>query len=83
MGVTIVAEDIQARIITILDSFKPLIEQHGGSIVLDIYENNIVYVLLEGACATCLLSVYTLKLGIEEALKKAIPEITEVVAREN
>ncbi len=77
------SDGIQEQIQTVLDSFKPLIQLHGGSIVLERYEQSIVYVRLEGACASCPLSVYTLKLGIEEALKKALPEITQVIAVED
>lgn len=83
MGVMHSQGSVQERIQTILNSFHPYIQEHGGLISLVRYDSGIVYVRLEGACATCPASIYTLKLGIEEALKKEIPSIIEVVAVED
>ena len=65
---------------TILDQLRPMILNDGGNIELVKYENSIVYVKLHGACVYCPVSMYTLKLGVEEALKLELPEIKEVVA---
>jgi Fe-S cluster biogenesis protein NfuA len=39
-----------------------------------------VYVKLHGACVHCPISLYTLKLGVEERLKAQLPDLKEVVA---
>ena len=54
----------------------------GGDIELVKYEDNIVYVKLHGACVQCPISMFTLKLGVEEALKAELPELKEVVSIE-
>jgi Fe-S cluster biogenesis protein NfuA len=52
----------------------------GGDIVFHKYENNVVYIYMQGACSGCPSSSITLKQGIEVRLKNALPEIQEVVA---
>lgn len=74
---------IECKIEEVLSSYQPYIQGHGGSISLVKYEQGIVYVRLEGACAHCPASLFTLKLGIEEGLKKEIPSIQEVIALED
>lgn len=66
----------------VLDQLRPAIQGDGGDIELVKYENQIVYVKLHGACVHCPVSQYTLKLGVEEALKELLPELKEVVAVE-
>jgi len=65
---------------TVLSSLRPAIQADGGDIELVKYENNIVYVKLHGACVHCPISLYTLKLGVEERLKAQLPDLKEVVA---
>ncbi len=66
----------------VLDQIRPMIQSHGGDVELVKVERRIVYVRFVGACAACPISSYTLKLGIEEQLKQALPEIKEVIAVE-
>lgn len=54
----------------------------GGDIEFIKYEDRIVYVKLHGACVHCPVSMITLKLGVEEALRAELPEVKEVVAIE-
>jgi Fe-S cluster biogenesis protein NfuA len=42
----------------------------------------VVKVKLHGACQGCPFSYQTLKAGVEQALRKEVPEITELVAVE-
>jgi Fe-S cluster biogenesis protein NfuA len=65
---------------TTLDQLRPQIQLHGGNVELLKFQNNIVYVRLTGACIGCPASIYTLKLGIEQAIKQVMPEVTEVIA---
>jgi Fe-S cluster biogenesis protein NfuA len=59
---------------------RPAVAMDGGDIVFHKYENNIVYLYMQGSCAGCPSSTMTLKQGIEVRLKEALPEISEVVA---
>lgn len=62
------------------DEIRPAVAQDGGDIVFHKYEDGIVYIFMQGACAGCPSSTMTLKMGIEARLKEALPEIKEVVS---
>lgn len=69
------------QIQTIIDNdIAPALAMDGGGISLIDYKNGIVTVQLQGACHGCPGARMTLKMGVEARLKKAIPEIKEVVA---
>lgn len=64
-----------------LDSIRPYLEADGGNVkVLSISDDGIVKLELLGACGTCPMSAMTLKAGVEEAIKKAVPEVKGVEA---
>ncbi|MBA3751970.1 NifU family protein [Candidatus Dependentiae bacterium] len=63
-----------------LEEMRPNVQMDGGDIQFVSYKDGIVSVKLLGACVGCPLSMYTLKMGIEENLKERIPEIVEVIA---
>lgn len=69
----------QAIIQSALDKIRPVILRDGGDVELVNIEDDIVYVRLVGACVGCPASMYTLKLGIEKAIKEVMPEIREVI----
>ena len=71
-------EDVELKIISIIDKIRPFIVSDGGNIEYVKYEDNIVYVRMSGACADCQLIDVTLSNGIEEILINEIPEIKEV-----
>ena len=59
-----------------LDEIRPYLNKDGGDIkVVSIDNNNIANVELLGNCESCPMSPTTLKLGVEEAIKKNVPEI--------
>lgn len=59
---------------------KPAVEMDGGAIQFDSYNEGIVKVNLQGSCSGCPSSMVTLKAGIENLLKKMVPEVKEVQA---
>jgi len=71
-------EEIELKIISIIDRIKPFIIGDGGNIEFVKYVDNIVYVKLDGACKDCMFIDTTLKDGIEEIMISEIPEIKEV-----
>lgn len=72
-------EEIVKQIQELLDTHvKPVAEADGGSIVLDKFENGIVFVEMQGACSGCPSSTMTLKMGIENLLMHFIPEVKGV-----
>ena len=63
-----------------LEKIRPYLQADGGDITLvELTEDMTVRVKLLGACGTCPMSLQTLKAGVEHTLKRAIPEIKEVV----
>lgn len=75
-------EDTFSRINSALDQIRPFLESDGGDIELVDVSDNVVKVKFLGACKECSMSPMTLKGGVEEAIKKVAPEITEVIAIE-
>lgn len=64
-----------------LEQLRPFLEADGGDMeIVEITDDYVVKVRLLGACSECSMSHMTMKAGLEEALKKAVPEIKEVVA---
>jgi Fe-S cluster biogenesis protein NfuA len=64
-----------------LDTIRPYLLTDGGNVsVEEITPDKVVRLKLLGACGSCPMSLMTLKAGIEEAIKKAVPEITGVEA---
>ena len=75
--------EIDKKIKEVLDEYiKPAVEQDGGAIKFESFNNGTVKVSLQGACSGCPSSMITLKSGIEKLLKRFIPEVNEVVAEE-
>lgn len=73
--------DIEAKIKGVLDEYiRPAVEMDGGAITFDSFEDGKVKVLLQGACSGCPSSTITLKAGIENLLKRMIPEVQTVEA---
>ncbi|MGJ3235517.1 NifU family protein [Marivirga sp.] len=72
--------DVLDRIEKALDSIRPYLEADGGNVkVLDL-KDGLLRLELLGACGNCPMSTMTLKAGVEEAVKKAVPEVTAVEA---
>ena len=74
---------LEAKIDEILrDYIQPAVEQDGGAIQLKSFDpvTGQVRVVLRGACNGCPSSSLTLKAGIENLLKRMVPEVREVVA---
>lgn len=72
-------ENIELKIISLIDKIRPYLINDGGNLEFVKYENNIVYVRLTGACKECSLIDFTLKDGIEEMIVNEIPEVKEVI----
>ncbi len=68
--------DLTQRIEASLDSIRPYLEADGGNVKVNhITDDHIVKLEFVGACGTCPMSTMTFKAGVEEAIKKAVPEI--------
>ncbi len=75
------SDSITAQIKELLDTrVRPAVAQDGGDIIFHAFEDGIVYLHMQGACAGCPSSTATLKDGIENMLRHYIPEVLEVRA---
>ena len=64
-----------------LNSMRPFLQADGGDVeLIDITEDMEVQLRLTGNCSSCNISHITMKAGIENGIKNAIPEVTRVIA---
>jgi Fe-S cluster biogenesis protein NfuA len=64
-----------------LNTMRPYLNDDGGNVeVVEITDDLIVKVRLLGSCSTCPQSFMTMKAGIEEAVKRSVPEVKAVIA---
>lgn len=73
--------ELQSKVEGILEQIRPYLQNDGGDIrFVNITEDNVLNVELMGACGSCPYSTQTLKNGVQEAIRKALPEIKSVEA---
>lgn len=69
------------RVEQALDSIRPYLQTDGGDVsIQEITPDNVVKLKLLGTCASCSMSIMTFKAGLEQAIKKSVPEIVAVEA---
>jgi Fe-S cluster biogenesis protein NfuA len=69
------------RVQTVLDQIRPALQADGGDVALvDVTDEGVVQVQLQGACRGCPMSQLTLANGVERVLKEQIPEVVRVEA---
>jgi len=71
---------LEARVRAALEEVRPYLESHGGDVELLAVEEGVVRLRMQGSCDGCPSSAMTLKLAIEDAIRKAAPEVEEVEA---
>jgi Fe-S cluster biogenesis protein NfuA len=73
--------ELRERVEKALDSIRPYLEADGGNVkVVELTPEMILRLELTGTCSSCPMSTMTLKAGVEEAIKRDIPEIIKVEA---
>ncbi|HRH09972.1 MAG TPA: NifU family protein [Bacteroidia bacterium] len=77
-------ENIQKRVEEALNTIRPYLEADGGDVeIIEISSDNVLKLELKGACKTCNMSHMTMKSGIEETIRRAVPEIKEIISVNN
>ena len=67
----------------VLELIRPSLQADGGDVrLVDVNDDGVVSVELQGACNGCPLSSMTLANGIERILKERVPGVTHVVPAE-
>ncbi len=72
-------QELEKKVLNVIEQVRPYLQADGGDIkFLELTDDLVVNVELQGACGACPYSTMTLKNGVEEAVKKAVPEIVSV-----
>ena len=79
MGI-ITDRELLSKIEGALDEIRPYLEADEGDIkLIEVTDDMVVKVKLMGACSSCNVSMMTMKSGVEQAIKRAVPEIKEEI----
>ena len=71
---------LEEQVKAALDNVRPSLQADGGDVeFVALDEDGTVSVKLTGACGSCPMSQMTLKMGIENYLKKELPQVKAVV----
>lgn len=74
-------ESLTLRVEKALLEIRPYLEADGGDIsLIEITDANVARVRFLGACKSCSMNIMTLKAGIEDTIRRNVPEIVEVCA---
>ena len=72
-------DSIIVQIKDVIDTkVRPAVAEDGGDIIFDSFKDGIVYLRMQGACSGCPSSTITLKAGVENLLKRYVPEVQSV-----
>ena len=72
---------MEQKIRAALDQIRPILQRDGGDLeFVELTEDNVVKVRLQGHCAGCPGATMTLKAVIEKILKENFPEVKAVEA---
>lgn len=72
-------EDLTERIEASLNTIRPYLEADGGNVrILEITKDFILRLEFVGNCGTCPMSTMTFKAGVEEAIRRTVPEIQSI-----
>lgn len=70
---------MKERVQSAIDKVRPMLKADGGDVELvDVSDDGVVQVRLQGACQGCPMSQMTLKNGIERIIKQEVPEVKSV-----
>ncbi|MBB5623164.1 Fe-S cluster biogenesis protein NfuA [Pedobacter cryoconitis] len=73
--------DLKEQVEQALETIRPYLKADGGDVAIEeITPDNVVKLKLLGNCGSCKMSFMTMKAGIEQAIMKAVPQITAVEA---
>jgi Fe-S cluster biogenesis protein NfuA len=71
---------LEEQVKTALDNVRPSLQADGGDVeFVSVSDDGTVSLKLTGACGSCPMAQMTLKMGIENYLRKEIPEVSAVI----
>ena len=70
---------VEQKVKNALEQIRPYLQQDGGDVeYVDMTNEGVVMVRLQGHCGSCPHAMMTLKQGIEQAIKRVLPEVKSV-----
>lgn len=73
--------NIENSVLTALEEIRPFLNRDGGDVELvEITHDMVVKVAFTGACKTCHMNTMTFATGVEEAIKRNVPEVKKVIS---
>ncbi len=77
----IVAHSLEEKVEIALNQIRPYLKSDGGDVrILEITEDKTLRLELLGACGSCSMSAMTFRGGIEDTIRREVPEILKVIA---
>jgi Fe-S cluster biogenesis protein NfuA len=74
-------ESIAKKVAMAIETIRPYLITDGGDVeLIEVTSDLIVKVKLIGACDGCPFSLQTLKVGIEQAIRKELPNLKELIS---
>ena len=71
--------DLEKRVKEVIESLRHYLQADGGDVAfVEMTDEKVVYVELQGHCGSCPHAMMTLKNGVEAAVKEVVPEIVSV-----
>lgn len=73
--------DLHQQVDSVLDTIRPYLHADGGDVELvEITDSKDVVLRLTGNCSNCNMSEMTMTAGIEESLRRSIPDLGNISA---
>ncbi len=65
----------------VINDLRASLKMHGGDMkLIEVTDDGVVKVELQGACKGCPMATITIRQGVEARLKEEVPDVKEVVA---
>jgi Fe-S cluster biogenesis protein NfuA len=78
---TVVAHSLEEKVEIALNQIRPYLKSDGGDVrILEITDDKTLRLELLGACGSCSMSAMTFRGGIEDTVRREVPEILKVIA---
>ncbi|HZY80689.1 MAG TPA: NifU family protein [Cyclobacteriaceae bacterium] len=73
------SNDLTQRIEESLNNIRPYLEADGGNVrILELTKENVLKLEFVGNCGNCAMSHMTFKAGVEDAIKRSVPEVKSI-----
>ena len=74
-----VARELLEKVVKALDEIRPFLNADGGDLsIVEITEDRVLRIEFTGAFSSCSMNNMTFKNGVEDAIKRLVPEIQSV-----